>query len=1199
MSTIQTNEAICGGKGSATIKVPGQMTALMRQNGNPLGFLLMFCLMIFAGGTAEGQKLTFDGIDDYVIVQPHSSMETNVGTIEAWVRPTWAANTRPPGNPTIVGMRPVEWWMARYSFHLNNALDGLGMWNGSSYNSVAFSFTQNQWYHVAFVYSTTNCAVYVDGNFVGNTNNGIAASNTGIPLRIGIADNVGFNESWLGDIEEVRVWNTQRTETQLEDNMNCDVPQQTALVAYYRFDEGIAGGNNTGSTVVTDYSGNNNCGALMNFTRTGTASNYTAAFISACNSIIIPAPGITSGTNEICVGQTTDLDNTVAGGAWSSSNTGRATVNASTGVVTGISAGTVNITYLLNCRTTIYGVTVNPVAAVTLGNNGPLCAPATLNLTSSLTGGTSPFNYSWSGPNTFSSTNANPTIPAATAAAAGVYTLTVTDAKGCGTTGTKTMTATVRPTPGPIGGNANICIGTTNTLTNGLGGGTWASTNVTIATVNASGAVNGIALGNATIIYTVDGCSNSRIVSVNPFPAAITGGDSVVYCVGKTTVLSNVTTPGVWSATNSSIATVNAATGVVTGTGGGATNISYTNSFGCSVTKEVTVNATLAANTGTGIVCLNQPFSVAVLGNVVPGGIWSSSNESRAKVSPHTGVIKGVGLGTAIITYSLGSGCQATSVLTVNPAVNIIIGDVMICPGTTSMLTNFTAGGTWSSSDTLTATISPAGGMVTGIHEGQAIISYIVNAGCYKTTNMTIYGAMNPIAGIDTVCQGATTTLTSGPAAGTWSSSHTTAAIHVTSGVLTGMTSGTSRITYRNSSTGCFVTRVITVNPAASAITGATSLCPGDTVQLSNSAIGGTWTSSNSARAAIDASTGELIGISSGTATITYATSPTCYSTRTQTVHNTPANIGGTAAVCEGATTALYSSAGGTWSSSNTATATVSTTGVVRGIDEGVTTISYRIAATGCETTREVTVNAVPAALTGTMNVCAGSTTTLSSATTGGVWTSSNVAKATVDAATGVVTGISAGTSNITLTSPAGCNTRATVIVNAKPAAITGSMTVAQGGTTILSCANTGGTWSSADTGIAAFNPTTGGRVSGVSAGATTVTYQFTGTGCYRTRDITVVASRPGATEETQTSNIPQSVFSVYPNPTNGIINVATANGGKLTVFTTDGKEVHQFMLEAGVTTIALPNDLATGMYICQFAGTDGTASSVRLMYMH
>jgi hypothetical protein len=233
------------------------------------------------------------------------------------------------------------------------------------------------------------------------------------------------------------------------------------------------------------------------------------------------------------------------------------------------------------------------------------------------------------------------------------------------------------------------------------------------------------------------------------------------------------------------------------------------------------------------------------------------------------------------------------------------------------------------------------------------------------------------------------------------------------------------------------------------------------------------------------------------------------------------------------------------------------------------------------------------------MNVCAGSTTTLSSATTGGVWTSSNVAKATVDAATGVVTGISAGTSNITLTSPAGCNTRATVIVNAKPAAITGSMTVAQGGTTILSCANTGGTWSSADTGIAAFNPTTGGRVSGVSAGATTVTYQFTGTGCYRTRDITVVASRPGATEETQTSNIPQSVFSVYPNPTNGIINVATANGGKLTVFTTDGKEVHQFMLEAGVTTIALPNDLATGMYICQFAGTDGTASSVRLMYMH
>ena len=48
------------------------------------------------------------------------------------------------------------------------------------------------------------------------------------------------------------------------------------------------------------------------------------------------------------------------------------------------------------------------------------------------------------------------------------------------------------------------------------------------------------------------------------------------------------------------------------------------------------------------------------------------------------------------------------------------------------------------------------------------------------------------------------------------------------------------------------------------------------------------------------------------------------------------------------------------------------------------------------------------APITGTTHLCVGSSTTLSDATPGGVWSSSNIAIATVDA-TGIVGGASAG----------------------------------------------------------------------------------------------------------------------------------------------------------------------------------------------
>jgi hypothetical protein len=155
-----------------------------------------------------------------------------------------------------------------------------------------------------------------------------------------------------------------------------------------------------------------------------------------------------------------------------------------------------------------------------------------------------------------------------------------------------------------------------------------------------------------------------------------------------------------------------------------------------------------------------------------------------------------------------------------------------------------------------------------------------------------------------------------------------------------------------------------------------------------------------------------------------------------------PEAISGTSTVCVGSTTILSSATtGGTWSSSNTGVATVNSSGVVSGVSAGTATISYT--ATGSlgtgTTTRIVTVNPLPnaGAITGTATVTAGSTTTLSNATTGGVWSSSATGIATVGS-TGVVSGVTAGTATISYTVSNGCGSAvATRVVTVNAASLT------------------------------------------------------------------------------------------------------------------------------------------------------------------
>ena len=88
------------------------------------------------------------------------------------------------------------------------------------------------------------------------------------------------------------------------------------------------------------------------------------------------------------------------------------------------------------CTQTGTSIVLTNPASVTATNNGPLCPGDALHLTASAIAGAT---YSWTGPNSFTASTANPSIVNVSSADAGTYTVTVTVAGCSATTASTTL----------------------------------------------------------------------------------------------------------------------------------------------------------------------------------------------------------------------------------------------------------------------------------------------------------------------------------------------------------------------------------------------------------------------------------------------------------------------------------------------------------------------------------------------------------------------------------------------------------------------------------------------------------------------------------------------------------------------------------------------------------------------------------------
>lgn len=237
---------------------------------------------------------------------------------------------------------------------------------------------------------------------------------------------------------------------------------------------------------------------------------YTNSFDSVVSSVAVSST--LSGFQNICaIGATTTFSSTISGGTWSSSNTAVATVNATTGVVTAVAAGSATISYTVATappgstntigNRTVTVLTTTPDAGILSGPQELCTAGSGSNfMTSSLPGGT------WSSSNT-SVMQVNPVSGFLAPILAGtvIITYTIPGSGSCGNaTSTRTITVSAPNSADYFLSDYSntICLNSTFQIIPVDSGGTFSSLNPSIATVDANGLVTALSPGQILISYT-------------------------------------------------------------------------------------------------------------------------------------------------------------------------------------------------------------------------------------------------------------------------------------------------------------------------------------------------------------------------------------------------------------------------------------------------------------------------------------------------------------------------------------------------------------------------------------------------------------------------------------------------------------------------------------------------------------------------
>jgi len=497
---------------------------------------------------------------------------------------------------------------------------------------------------------------------------------------------------------------------------------------------------------------------------------------------VVAATGVTVDptSSAMYVGDTLKLTATVAPTnasnkriSWSSDKIGVATVDTN-GKVTAKGNGTAVITattldgnMTATCTITVTTLVVIPVTSVAV-------TPSNLSLgigsTSTLTATVLPVNatnkkVTWTSSNSnIASVDANGVV---TAKAKGIIIITATTVDGKKkSTSVVTVTAPVvsvslAPNSLILGVGASSVLKATVLPTNANNPKvTWASSNTSIATVDANGKVIAKAKGSAIItVASVDGNKTAicNVTVITPITSVTIAPKTLSLAIGNSSSLTASVLPAIaenktvtWTSNNSKIASVDA-NGLVTAIAKGSATITATSADGkkkaiCIVTVTAPViSVSLTPNS----LILGVGASSVLKATVLPTNAnnqkitWASSNTSIATVDINGKVIaKAKGSATITATSVDGNKTATCTVIVITPITSVTITPktLTLNVGGTSSLTvtvlpviaeNKTV--TWTSSNINIVTVD-ANGLVTAKARGVVIITATSADGKKKAT---------------------------------------------------------------------------------------------------------------------------------------------------------------------------------------------------------------------------------------------------------------------------------------------------------------------------------------------------------------------------------------------------------------------------------------------------------------------------------
>jgi uncharacterized protein YjdB len=849
----------------------------------------------------------------------------------------------------------------------------------------------------------------------------------------------------------------------------------------------------------------------------------TCSSDTAMQSVGVVAPAATTspitGSPTVCQNDSTQLSNAATGGTWTSTNTAIATVDAVTGMVHGVSAGNVTISYtaVYPCANlaAAFAMTVNPQPAVpVVSGASTLCVASTTSLSTTVTGGT------WT-----SSNNSIATVDGSgnvSGVSNGSVNIIYTFTNSCGTTAdTQTITVNALPTILASAGSTTLCAGQSTNLT-ATGGNTysWIPAASLASTVGSPVTTNTL---SATTTFTVTGtdinsCSNTATVTVNvnALPNVTATANPTAICAGNTSTLTGGGASTYTWAPSADISSTNTAVTTFSGTATATYTVTGTDANSCvnTATVTVTVNTvpTVTATADAPTICEGSSTTLTATGGTTYS--WSPSTDISASTGASV-TFTGTASATYTVTGSNGS-CSDTGIvtITVTPAPVIVAsaGSVTLCAGQSTTLSASSATATsysWTPSASLvTTTGSPVTTntlsatttfTVTG-SDGTCTADATVTVNVNALPNVT--ATANPTA----ICVGGTSTLTgSGASSYTWAPSADISSTNTAVTTFSGTTTATYTVTGTDANS-CVNTATVTVTvntvPTVTATADAPTICEGSSTTLT--ATGGT-TYSWSPSTDISASTGASVTFT-GTATATYTvtgSNGSCSDTGIVTITVTPApailvTVGSTT-LCAGQTTTLSASGYPTYSWSPGTDLSASTGSLVTFSGSNTATYTVTGSNAGCsaDTVITITVNPLPDAgvISGpSSSICIGSTTTLSSTVAGGTWSMTNL-NATISTV-GVVTGVAAGTDTAIYSVTNSCGTAydsfvVTIVPPAFADTIHGADTMClTGGTITLTNPVAGGTWISTNTTLATIDAS--GVVTPLAAGVDTILYVYT-----------------------------------------------------------------------------------------------------------